>query len=103
MINNGPRVQRLRNTSGTFYEGKDGVDTSHIGYYCNGRRSINSVCKYWLYVQCVLNVTFLSKRALCMGPTINLLILNVLTFLYKYNYNFGHGLNILTIFQHRKP
>ena len=33
MINYGPRVQRLRNTSGTFYRRQDGVDTYWILLY----------------------------------------------------------------------
>ena len=55
--------------------------------------SKNSVRKYCSKVQSVRSVTFLSKTNLFMGPTIKVLVLNVMPLLC----NFGPNLNICTI------
>ena len=64
----------------------------------SGRRSINSVRKYWSQVQSVRSVTFLSKIHFCRDTTINLIIFTALALFYKDNYNSAPSQDIFTIF-----
>ena len=68
-------------------------------YHCASTKPFhNVVCKCCSQVQSVRNVTFLPRKTLCMRPTINLLILNVMPLLYTNDCNSGPNLNILTMF-----